>query len=122
MKNYLLILAGGKGNRLWPISTTKMPKQFVNLYGNEIMINETIRRVENIFDYENIFVIVNEEQRDLAERYIDNKIPRENIITEPQMRNTAMCIFLSSLKIKKMKTQQMNQLKELLEKGLMQNL
>lgn len=103
MKNYLLILAGGKGNRLWPISTTKMPKQFVNLYGNEIMINETIRRVENIFDYENIFVIVNEEQRDLAERYIDNKIPRENIITEPQMRNTAMCIFLSSLKIKKMK-------------------
>lgn len=103
MKNYLLILAGGKGNRLWPISTTKLPKPFVNLCGNEIMINETIRRVEKIFDYENIFVIINEEQKDLAERYIDNKIPRENIITEPQMRNTAMCIFLSTLKIKKMK-------------------
>lgn len=103
MENFLLILAGGKGNRLWPISTDKLPKQFINLYGNEIMINETIRRVENIFKYENIFVIINEEQFEMAERYIDSKIPRENIITEPKARNTAMCIFLATLKIKKMK-------------------
>lgn len=103
MKNYLLILAGGKGNRLWPISTEKKPKQFMNLYGNEIMINETIQRVENIFDYDDIFVIVNKKQRELAYRYVDNKIPRENIITEPKMKNTAMCIFLATLKIKKIR-------------------
>lgn len=103
MENYLLILAGGKGNRLWPISTEKKPKQFINLYGSEIMINETVRRVENIFKYENIFIIINEEQLELAHRYVDNKIPRENIITEPKMRNTAMCIFLATLRIKKMR-------------------
>ena len=104
MNKYALILAGGKGTRLWPISTEKKPKQFLNLYGNEIMINETIRRIEEIFDYENIFIIINEQQSDLAYRYIDNRIPRENIITEPESKNTAMCIFYATLKIKKIKS------------------
>ncbi len=104
MNKYALILAGGKGTRLWPISTEKKPKQFLNLYGTEIMINETIRRIEEIFDYENIFIIINEQQSDLAYRYIDNRIPRENIITEPESKNTAMCIFYATLKIKKIKS------------------
>ena len=99
MNKYALILAGGKGTRLWPISTEKKPKQFLNLYGNEIMINETIRRIEKIFDYENIFIIINEQQSDLAYRYIDNRVPRENIIIEPEAKNTAMCIFYATLKI-----------------------
>ena len=103
MNKYALILAGGKGTRLWPISTERKPKQFLNLYGNEIMINETIRRIEAIFDYENIFIIINGKQLDLAYRYIDSRIPRENIITEPESKNTAMCIFYATLKIKKMK-------------------
>ena len=104
MNKYALILAGGKGTRLWPISTEKKPKQFLNLYGNEIMINETIRRIEEIFDYENIFIIINEQQSDLAYRYIHNRIPRENIIIEPESKNTAMCIFYATLKIKKIKS------------------
>lgn len=104
MNKYALILAGGKGTRLWPISTEKKPKQFLNLYGNEIMINETIRRIEKIFDYENIFIIINEQQSDLAYRYIDNRVPRENIIIEPESKNTAMCIFYATLKIKKIKS------------------
>lgn len=103
MNKYALILAGGKGSRLWPISTEKKPKQFLNLYGNEIMINETIRRIEDIFDYENIFIIINKSQVELADRYIDTRIPRENIISEPASKNTAMCIFYATLKIKKMK-------------------
>ena len=103
MNKYALILAGGKGTRLWPISTENRPKQFLNLYGNEIMINATIRRIEEIFDYENIFIIINERQLDFADRYIDSRIPRENIITEPESKNTAMCIFYATLKIKKMK-------------------
>lgn len=103
MNKYALILAGGKGTRLWPISTERRPKQFLKLYGNEIMVNETIRRIESIIDYNNIFVIINEEQKELANRYIDNRIPRENIITEPKSKNTAMCIFYATLKIKKIK-------------------
>ena len=98
-KRYALILAGGKGSRLWPISTTNKPKQYLNLYSNNIMINETIKRIESIFEYDNIFVITNIDQKELAERYIDNRIPRENIIFEPMSKNTAMCIFYASIKI-----------------------
>lgn len=63
------------------------------------MINKTIKRIENIFEYENIFVITNIEQKELAERYIDNRISRENIIFEPMSKNTAMCIFYASIRI-----------------------
>ena len=103
MKKYALILAGGKGKRLWPISTAENPKQFLNLYGNEIMINETIRRIEKLFNYKDIFIIINENQKDLADRYIDNKIPKENIITEPESKNTAVGIFYAMLKIRKLR-------------------
>lgn len=101
MKKYLLIMSGGKGSRLWPISTEKRPKQFLNLYSNEIMINETIRRVENIYDFEDIFIIVNREQEELSFKYIDIRIPRSNIIIEPDMRGTAMAIFYGALVIRK---------------------
>lgn len=98
-KRYALILAGGKGSRLWSISTTNKPKQYLNLYSDNIMINETIKRIENLFKYDDIFVITNIEQKELAERYIDYRIPRENIIYEPMSKNTAMCIFYASIKI-----------------------
>lgn len=103
MNKYVLILAGGNGTRLWPISIEKKPKQFLNLYGQEIMINETIKRIEKRFDYENIFIIVNERQLEVANRYVDFNIPRQNIISEPKAKNTAMSIFYATLKIKKLK-------------------
>ena len=98
-KKYALILAGGQGSRLWPISTTNKPKQYLNLYSDNIMINETIKRIENLFEYDNIFVITSIEQKELAERYVDYNIPRENIIYEPMSKSTAMCIFYASIKI-----------------------
>lgn len=98
-KKYALILAGGKGSRLWPISKTNKPKQYLNLYSDNIMINETIKRIENLFKYDNIFVITSIEQKELAERYVDYRIPRENIIYEPMSKSTAMCIFYVSIKI-----------------------
>ena len=100
-KKCALILAGGKGTRLWPISNSKIPKQFLNLYNSNIMINETIERIKEIFEYENIFVVVNIEQKELAYKYIDYNIPRENIIVEPMAKNTAMCIFYASIVIEK---------------------
>lgn len=99
-KKYALILAGGKGTRLWPISTNSKPKQFLNLYNANIMINETINRIKNIFEYKKIFIIVNKEHEELANKYIDYNIPRENIIIEPEAKNTAICIFYASIIIK----------------------
>ena len=103
VNKYALILAGGNGTRLWPISTENRPKQFLNLYEENIMINETIKRIEPLFDHKNIFAIINKKQEKIANRYIDFKIPRENIICEPMAKNTAMCIFYATLKIKNMK-------------------
>lgn len=98
---YALILAGGNGTRLFPISTTNKPKQYLNLYEDNSMINATINRIKTIFDNKNIFIIINESQRNLADRYIDYDIPRENIICEPMAKGTAMCIFYATLKIKR---------------------
>ena len=59
-KRYALILAGGKGSRLWPISTTNKPKQYLNLYSNNIMINETISSFRSfcyIISYHRIMAI-----------------------------------------------------------------
>ena len=102
-KKYALILAGGKGSRLWPISTANTPKQYLKLYSENIMINETIKRIEKVFEYDNIFIVTSIEQKELAMRYIDYKIPRENIIFEPMSKNTSMCIFYASIKILKQK-------------------
>ena len=66
LNKYALIMAGGKGTRLWPISTSIKPKQFLNLYNENIMINETINRIKEIYDYKNIFIVVNKEQKELA--------------------------------------------------------
>lgn len=101
MNKYVLILAGGRGIRLWPISTSNKPKQFLNLYSSNIMINETINRIKSLFDYENIFIVVNKEQEEMAYKYVDYNVPRENIIVEPQAKNTAMCIFYASTIINK---------------------
>lgn len=103
MNKVALIMAGGCGSRLWPISTDEKPKQFLNLFSNEVMINETIIRIEKIFDYKDIFVVINKNQEDLLQRYLDRNIPKENIIVEPESKSTSMCIFYSLLKIKKLK-------------------
>lgn len=96
-----LILAGGKGTRLYPISNSNKPKQYLNLYNSNSMINETIERIREIFDYKNIFIVVNIEQKEIAYKYINYNIPRENIIVEPMAKNTAMCIFYSSILIER---------------------
>lgn len=96
LNKYALILAGGRGTRLWPISTSSRPKQFLNLFDSNIMINETINRIKSLFNYENIFIVVNKEQEEMAYKYIDYNISRKNIIVEPQAKNTAICIFYAS--------------------------
>ena len=92
MNKYAMIMAGGEGTRLFPLSTTEKPKQFLNLYGEECMINETIKRVEKIIPIENIFIVINKSQKELAEKYIDKRVKRENILLEPKACNTAICI------------------------------
>ena len=95
-----LIMAGGRGTRFWPLSTEEKPKQFLNLIGNETMIQMTINRIKPIVPRERIFVCTGEDYVDLIKEQLP-ELPERNIIIEPVGRNTAPCIALSAFVIKK---------------------
>lgn len=95
-----LIMAGGKGERFWPLSTDKKPKQFLKLLGKETMIQMTINRIKDLIPLERIFVVTGKRYKDLV---IDQlpELPKKNIIIEPIGKNTAPCITLSAFNIEK---------------------
>lgn len=95
-----LIMAGGKGTRFWPLSTEKKPKQFLNLIGEETMIQMTVNRIKPIIPIERIFVCTGKMYVDLVKEQLP-QLPDRNIIVEPEGRNTAPCIALSALVIQR---------------------
>ena len=95
-----LIMAGGKGTRFWPLSTEEKPKQFLNLIGEETMIQMTVNRIKPIIPIERIFVCTGEMYVDLVKEQLP-ELPERNIIVEPEGRNTTPCIALSAFIIKK---------------------
>ncbi|AVR05017.1 mannose-1-phosphate guanylyltransferase/mannose-6-phosphate isomerase [Pluralibacter gergoviae] len=92
-----IIMAGGTGSRLWPMSRELFPKQFLRLYGQNSMLQETISRLRG-FDVSDPVVICNEEHRLLVAEQLRQigKFSR-NIILEPVGRNTAPAIALAAL-------------------------
>jgi len=100
MKIYAVIMAGGVGSRFWPRSKKKTPKQMLQIFGENTMIQDTVNRLDGIVDSENILVITNKLQKmGICEQL--PQIPSENIIEEPFGRNTAACIGLASIIIEK---------------------
>ncbi|EOD81596.1 Mannose-1-phosphate guanylyltransferase (GDP) [Grimontia indica] len=92
-----VIMAGGSGSRLWPMSRTHYPKQFLSLNSKNSMLQETLHRLNDI-DHLPASIICNEEHRFLvAEQLRSENIPFSNIILEPFGRNTAPAIALSAL-------------------------
>ncbi|PMQ01803.1 MAG: mannose-1-phosphate guanylyltransferase/mannose-6-phosphate isomerase [Dictyoglomus sp. NZ13-RE01] len=92
-----IVLAGGKGTRLWPLSRGKFSKQFLNLLPGKSLLESTYERILKLIDPENIITITNRDYfyfvKRIAEKY--SKIMGENIILEPVGRNTAPAIALS---------------------------
>lgn len=103
MEIFEVIMAGGGGTRFWPLSRIKRPKQLLNISGNDIMLNETILRLDDIIDRENVFIVTNQEQKNLVEELLINGIPFRNILTEPVGRNTAPCILYAASILQKQK-------------------
>lgn len=99
MKVYGVIMAGGGGTRFWPLSRNKKPKQLLNLSGKDVMINETIDRLSNIIDKENLFIITNHEQVELTKELVGDRICEKNILSEPCARNTSACIGYAAIEI-----------------------
>ena len=95
-----LIMAGGKGERFWPLSTEEKPKQFLNLLGEDTMIQMTVKRLERLIPIERIFVVTAERYVKLVKEQLPN-LPERNIIVEPVGKNTAPCIALSAFTVEK---------------------
>ena len=90
--NYCIIMAGGAGTRLWPVSRSGCPKQFIEV-GNtcKSFLRITYERFSKFFPAENILIVTTVRYRDIVKRQIP-EIEDENLLAEPYGRNTAPCI------------------------------
>lgn len=100
MKKAVLIMAGGLGERLWPLSREKKPKQFLSIADSKSLIEDTISRASLITGEENIFIITGKRYEESFSRYIPN-FRKENIIYEPSGRDTAAAIAFGALSVHK---------------------
>ncbi|MBR7139073.1 MAG: mannose-1-phosphate guanylyltransferase [Lentisphaeria bacterium] len=99
MKNfYPVIMAGGRGGRFWPMGRKKNPKQLLPLTGERSMLRETVDRLEGLSEKDHILIMTNS---DIAEKVRCQlpDLPEENIIVEPEGRDTAPCIALAAAKL-----------------------
>ena len=105
MHNYndtqIIIMAGGVGSRFWPMSTPDYPKQFIDVMGvGRSLIQLTVDRLKPICPIENMWVVTNEKYISIVKEQIPN-MPVDNILAEPEARNTAPCIAYACWKIQK---------------------
>ena len=90
---YVLILAGGSGERFWPLSRKTRPKQLLALFAAETLLESTLRRLDGLVPAAQILVLTNADQ-ERGVRALCPGLPPENIIAEPAKRDTAAAIAL----------------------------
>ncbi len=95
----VLILAGGQGTRLWPLSRKIKPKQFQKLFGDKTLLQQSVERLLPAFPLKDIFISSNEEYVKEIKSEIPN-LPPKNIIAEPERRERVAAISLFLTKIK----------------------
>jgi len=95
---YIVIMAGGRGTRFWPLSKGSLPKQLLKLINNRTMLQLTVERVIPVAKPENIFIVTNIDHAKEVSRQLPF-IPKKNILQEPIGKNTAACIGLSAIYI-----------------------
>lgn len=96
-----VIMAGGVGTRFWPRSREKSPKQLLEIVGKGTMIQNTVRRFERFIPSRDILIVTNKVHKAQILKQLPH-FEEENIVVEPVGRNTAPCIGLAALHIKKM--------------------
>ncbi|HVI82314.1 MAG TPA: sugar phosphate nucleotidyltransferase [Chthoniobacterales bacterium] len=92
---YALILAGGSGQRFWPLSRRNRPKQLLRLVSERTLLEEAVARLENFVSTDRILILTNVEQ-EKAVRDLLKEFPKENIIAEPAKRDTAAAVALGA--------------------------
>ena len=92
---YALIIAGGSGERFWPLSRRARPKQLLRLVSEKALLEEAVARVDGWVPRERILILTNVEQ-EAAVRDLLKGFPKENILAEPAKRDTAAAIALGA--------------------------
>src|SRR5437660_8604113 len=92
---YALILAGGSGERFWPLSRRARPKQLLRLVSDKTLLEQTLARLEGLIARERILILTNTEQESAVRKLLGN-FPKENIVAEPAKRDTAAAIALGT--------------------------
>lgn len=100
MTFYALIMAGGVGTRLWPLSRYDRPKQVLRLVGDRSMFEYAVDRIAPLFHPEQIFVVTGAEHVALLQAQAP-ELPPENFIIEPEGRGTAPCIGLGAIHLRR---------------------
>ncbi|MFA5422539.1 MAG: sugar phosphate nucleotidyltransferase [Phycisphaerae bacterium] len=93
--NYAVVMAGGTGKRLWPLSRKSRPKQVLKLLEGQNLLEQCIERLIPIFDVRNIIVLTNADYVDMV-RETSSRVPYQNVIAEPAVRDTAGAIGLAA--------------------------
>ncbi len=103
LKVYPILLAGGSGTRLWPVSRELYPKQLVKFIGSDSLVQATIKRLTPVLNTENVRIVCGREHYyEIARHISDMGIePGGKIFSEPCGRNTAPAILLALLEILK---------------------
>ena len=94
-----LILSGGSGTRLWPVSRRNLPKQFLSLSGDGTLFQQTVARTRKLPDVTTPIIVASEDHRFLAaDQLLEAGVKGATILLEPVARNTAPAIALGALK------------------------
>jgi mannose-1-phosphate guanylyltransferase len=100
---YAVIMAGGRGERFWPLSTSKLPKPFIPLLGATSLLQDTVTRIQPIVPYERILISIGTDHYKIARQQLP-QIPKDNFIVEPIGRDTSACLGFCAIHIEKRHT------------------
>jgi len=96
---YAVVMAGGAGTRLWPLSTQNQPKHLLKLFGSKCLIELTVEKLKGHIPDDRIIILTSVRYRELTQQTLSH-LPPENFITEPCVRDTASAIGLAATVLK----------------------
>ncbi len=93
---YAVIMAGGRGERFWPLSTADLPKPFIPLLGSTSLLQDTVARIQPLVPLERVLISIGATHLEIARQQL-SQVPDENFIVEPIGRDTSACLGFCAL-------------------------
>ncbi len=97
---FAVIMAGGGGTRLWPLSRRSRPKQMLRIFGEQTLFEVSVKRLEPVIDHDRIFVVTADDQAKVLARQVES-LPVDHFILEPSPRGTASVVGLAAIKLQR---------------------